>query len=87
MSRLGRVFTEFMNVEAVSRLERVFLEFLECRGWVSRLGRVFSEFMNEEAVSRPRLGDTVLVLYCLPKIGPFWDFPILASPPNTIPIQ
>ena len=49
MSRLGGVFTYFMNVEAVSRLERVFLEFLECRGWVSRLGRVFIEFMNVEA--------------------------------------
>ncbi len=52
MSRLEWVFTEFINVEAVSRLERVFLEIFECRGWVSRLGRVFSEFMNEEAVSR-----------------------------------
>ena len=32
------------------------------------------------------LGDTALVLYCIPKISPFWDFPILALPPNTIPI-
>ena len=33
------------------------------------------------------LGDTALVLYCIPGISPFWDFPILALPPNTIPIH
>ena len=52
MSRLGGIFNELMNVEAVSRLERGFLEFWECRGWVSRLGRVITEFDNVEAVSR-----------------------------------
>ena len=52
MSRLGGIFNELMNVEAVSRLERVFLEFWECRGWVSRLGGVIAEFDNVEAVLR-----------------------------------
>ena len=42
MSRLGGIFIEYMNVEAVSRLERVFLEYWECRGWVSRLGGVIT---------------------------------------------
>ena len=51
MSRLGGIFIEYMNVEAVSRLERVFLKYWECRGWVSRLGGVITEFDNVEAVS------------------------------------
>ena len=41
-----------MNVEAVSRLERVIFEFQECRGWVSRLERFFSDFMIVEAGCR-----------------------------------
>ena len=49
---MGRIFYEFMNVKAMLRLERVFLEFWERRGWVSRLGGVITEFDNVEAVSR-----------------------------------
>ena len=52
MSRLGGIFIEYMNVEAVSRLERVFLKYWECRGWVSRLVGVITEFYNVEAVLR-----------------------------------
>ena len=52
MSRMGRIFYEFMNVKAMLRLERVFLEFWECREWVSRPGEVLIEFMNVEAVLR-----------------------------------
>ena len=36
---------------------------------------------------RTRVGDTLLVLYCIPRIRPFRDFLIVAYTPNTIPIQ
>ena len=52
MSRLGRVFSEFMNVEAEICRGLMSSLFWECKGWVSRLGGVFIEFINVEAVSR-----------------------------------